>query len=184
MYLIYPMPWGSTHIVRTYVVCCVRYLPSADLWCCSQGWQRFWLLTSFILWPHSPCSRSCVSQSFPGAFKCLPSTLLCFSNAFQFLTGALQYISLPDHLCCLAVKCSSCSCLLPVMCLLDACLKHVSPYLLPMFCLMTDFVFVHLTQTPLLIVTLLVCSACQKWSTWYFVPFYAWSVGTPHNKLL
>ena len=91
MWLSCAAPCCSTRIVRTHTVCCVWCLPSAGLWCCSQGWQRFWLLTSFILWPHSHCSRSCVSRSFPGASKFLTSTFLCFSSAFPFLPAALQH---------------------------------------------------------------------------------------------
>lgn len=91
MRLICPVPCGSARIVGTHTVCCVMYLPSSGLWCFSQGWQRFYQLTSFIMWPHGHCSRSRVSQSFPGASKFLQSTLRCSSNAFQFMPGALQY---------------------------------------------------------------------------------------------
>lgn len=86
-----PSPRGSTLIVRIHLVCCcVWCLPSAGLWCCSQGWQRVWLLYSFIWWPHSLCSGSCVSQSFPGVPKCLLSSSLCSYGTFQFLAVALQ----------------------------------------------------------------------------------------------
>lgn len=91
MWLICLVPCGSARIVGTHTVCCVMYLPSSGLWCFSQGWQRFYQLTSFIMWPHGHRSRSCVSQSFPGASKVLQSTLRCLSNAFQFMPGALQY---------------------------------------------------------------------------------------------
>ena len=82
----------AIHVLSERIQCAVWCLPSAGLWCCSQGWQWFWLLTSFILWPHSHCSRSCVAHSFAGASIFLTSTFLCFSSVFPFLPAALQYL--------------------------------------------------------------------------------------------
>ncbi len=87
--LICPVQCDSVCIVGAHTMWCVWYLSSAGLWCCSQGWQRFWLLISFILWPHS--HWSCVSQSFSGSSKLLPSTLLCLSSSLPFLPHSLQH---------------------------------------------------------------------------------------------
>ena len=63
MWLICPMPCGSTFIVRMHLVSFVWYFQSHGLWFCPRGWQRFWLLYSIIHWLQSLCSRSCMSKT-------------------------------------------------------------------------------------------------------------------------
>lgn len=120
MWLICLVPCGSARIVRTHTMCCVMFLPSSGLWCFSQGWQRFYQFTSFIMWPHGHCSRSRVSQSSPGASKFLQSTLRCLSNAFQFMPCALQYFLARSGVTLLP-RAQAPACSLWCVCLTHAC---------------------------------------------------------------
>lgn len=109
------------------VWCTVLCLPSSGLWCFSQGWQRFlpayrlyYVATWLLL--QAPCF-----QQLPWCYKFLQSTLLCLSDAIQFMPDALQY-SLAKS-CVTLLPSAQAHCPLPVMCLLNARLPLADDWL-------------------------------------------------------
>lgn len=109
---------------REHSVCCVSYLPSPVLWCCSQDWLRVWPRSPALFGGHTvtasgPATHS-VSQVPPNSCR-VPC---CVSPATSTSSS-------PDHPRCLAAKCSSSSCLLPGICLHSWNVHHL--YLLLMF---------------------------------------------------
>lgn len=127
----------AAHNVRTHAVCCLRWL----LMILSGLAEVLAANQLYSVATQSLFQVLCISKHPKG----LPSILCCASPPPHCSCLVPSCTSLPDHLCCLAAKCSSHPLLLPVMCLLDACLNHVSSYLLLMFCLLSESVFVHLS---------------------------------------